>query len=156
MSSFGGEQFKLPDQKRQLETFFHLFYFLINFGSLLSTIITPIARDDVHCYEEPNCYSLAFFIPAVLMVASLAIFIAGTPLYNIKKTSGHSLVDVIRTIWVGFLQTSSKTLIMISFHHRMHSLEESHVTKVKNQSHIGSSMLTLSTIMSPFGMPKSY
>jgi dipeptide/tripeptide permease len=40
-----GDQFKLPEQALQLETFFTVFYFSINCGSLLSTIITPILRE---------------------------------------------------------------------------------------------------------------
>ena len=44
MAAFGGDQFKLPEQERQLQTFFSVFYFSINAGSLISTFITPIFR----------------------------------------------------------------------------------------------------------------
>ena len=44
VSAFGGDQFKLPEQERQLQTFFSVFYFSINAGSLISTFITPIFR----------------------------------------------------------------------------------------------------------------
>ena len=44
VSAFGGDQFKLPEQQRQLQTFFSIFYFSINAGSLISTFITPIFR----------------------------------------------------------------------------------------------------------------
>ena len=33
VSAFGGDQFKLPEQERQLQTFFSVFYFAINAGS---------------------------------------------------------------------------------------------------------------------------
>lgn len=44
VAAFGGDQFKLPEQERQLQTFFSVFYFSINAGSLISTFITPIFR----------------------------------------------------------------------------------------------------------------
>lgn len=44
VSAFGGDQFKLPEQARQASSFFSTFYFAINLGSLLSTILTPILR----------------------------------------------------------------------------------------------------------------
>ena len=45
VSAFGGDQFKLPEQARQLQTFFSVFYFSINAGSLIRTVITPILRE---------------------------------------------------------------------------------------------------------------
>lgn len=44
VSAFGGDQFKLPEQERQLQTFFSIFYFAINSGALISTFVTPILR----------------------------------------------------------------------------------------------------------------
>ena len=54
--SIPGDQFKLPEQAPQLETFFTVFYFSINCGSLLSTIITPLLR------EVQTVHSLRYFI----------------------------------------------------------------------------------------------
>lgn len=51
--------------------FFSLFYFAINAGSLLSTFITPILRNDVECFGNTSCYPLAFAVPGVLMVISI-------------------------------------------------------------------------------------
>jgi dipeptide/tripeptide permease len=99
-----GDQFKLPEQALQLETFFTVFYFSINCGSLLSTIITPILREvplaflhrtsgthtkffqaylssnlvvQEKCFGEDSCFSLAFGIPALLMAAATVVIIAG-------------------------------------------------------------------------------
>ena len=68
--AFGADQFKLPEQTTQLATFFSLFFFSINFGSLFSTTLTPILRADVHCFGENDCYSLAFGVPAALMIVA--------------------------------------------------------------------------------------
>lgn len=88
VSAFGGDQFKLPDQAHHLVTFFSLFYCAINAGSLISTILTPILRENVHCFGDRDCYSLAFGVPAVLMVVSILIFVLGKRLYVIRKPSG--------------------------------------------------------------------
>ena len=71
VSAFGGDQFKLPQQAAQLAMFFSMFYFSINAGSLISTLITPILREDVHCFDNDSCYSLAFAVPGVLMIISI-------------------------------------------------------------------------------------
>ena len=52
VSAHGGDQFKLPEQERQLQTFFSIFYFAINVGALSSTMITPAIREDVECFGE--------------------------------------------------------------------------------------------------------
>lgn len=71
VSAFGGDQFKLPEQAAQLTMFFSLFYFSINLGSAISTAVTPILRSDVHCFGGNDCYSLAFGVPAILMIIAL-------------------------------------------------------------------------------------
>lgn len=71
VAAFGGDQFKLPEQLKQMATFFSLFYFSINAGSLISTSVTPILRQDVKCFDDDDCYSLAFGVPGILMVVSI-------------------------------------------------------------------------------------
>lgn len=73
VAAFGGDQFKLPEQVKQMATFFSLFYFSINAGSLISTTVTPILRQDVKCFEQDDCFSLAFGVPGMLMVVSIGI-----------------------------------------------------------------------------------
>lgn len=71
VSAFGGDQFKLPQQELQLAVFFSMFYFSINAGSLISTAVTPVLRENVHCFDEDSCFSLAFGIPGILMIISI-------------------------------------------------------------------------------------
>lgn len=68
VSAFGADQFKMPEQKAQSLTFFSLFYTSINVGSLLSTTVTPMLKSEVHCFQQNDCYSLAFGVPAILML----------------------------------------------------------------------------------------
>lgn len=71
VSAFGGDQFVLPQQEQQLSTFFSVFYFSINSGSVISSFLTPILRSDVTCFGDKTCYSLSFLIPAILMSISI-------------------------------------------------------------------------------------
>lgn len=100
VAAFGGDQFKIPEQAKQLATFFSLFYFSINAGSLISTYLMPVLRNDVHCFGELSCFSLAFGVPGVLMVISIIIFVCGKPLYVVKKPTGNVIVEVTKCIFV--------------------------------------------------------
>lgn len=98
VSSFGGDQFKLPEQESQLASFFSVFYFSINAGSLISTFVTPIFRKDVKCFDQDDCYPLAFGVPAILMVTSLVVFLIGRIMYVIRKPTGNVVLAVVKTI----------------------------------------------------------
>lgn len=71
MTAFGADQFTLPEQAKQLASYFSLFYMAINAGALISTIVTPILREDVSCLGQDTCFSMAFGVPGLLMVISV-------------------------------------------------------------------------------------
>ncbi|CAG0881274.1 unnamed protein product [Cyprideis torosa] len=98
VSAFGGDQFVVPQQQKELEQFFSIFYFSVNAGSLVSTFITPIFREDISCFDEDTCYPLAFGIPAILMIVALVIFLLGKPGYKIVAPQGNIVVDVAACI----------------------------------------------------------
>ncbi|XP_076304131.1 solute carrier family 15 member 1-like isoform X2 [Tachypleus tridentatus] len=98
VSAFGGDQFG-PGQKRQLQSFFSLFYLSINAGSLLSTFLTPIFRADIHCFGNNTCYPLAFGVPSILMIIALALFLCGKPFYNIIPPQGNIVLRVLQCIF---------------------------------------------------------
>lgn len=98
VSAFGGDQFILPQQEQQLSTFFSIFYFSINSGSLISTILTPVLRSSVTCFGDKTCYSLSFLVPAILMTVSIIIFAVGKPLYRIVEPTGNVVVDVSKCV----------------------------------------------------------
>lgn len=72
VSAFGGDQFKLPEQEKQLIQYFSIFYFTINAGSVLSSFITPILKSDVKCFGSDDCYFLGFGVPVVLMLIAMS------------------------------------------------------------------------------------
>ncbi|PAA76749.1 hypothetical protein BOX15_Mlig010206g1 [Macrostomum lignano] len=89
VAAFGADQ--IPEGKAWMrEAFFSTFYFAINLGSLLSTILIPVVRSNVYCMDD-NCYALAFGIPAVAMALAIVIFIVGKPMYRMVQP-GKSVV----------------------------------------------------------------
>lgn len=102
VAAFGGDQFG-PGQERQLQRFFSFFYISINAGSLVSTYVTPIFREDVRCAGREDCFPLAFGVPAVLMVVSLVLFIVGKFLTKYKlipPAKGNIVVEVVTVVFV--------------------------------------------------------
>jgi dipeptide/tripeptide permease len=101
VSAFGGDQFNKEGQEKSRRYFFSLFYFSINAGSVISTLLTPILRDDIDCFNTGECFALAFGVPAVLMIVSLVIFVVGTKFYVIvkpKKESARLFLDIPASI----------------------------------------------------------
>ncbi|XP_032688512.1 solute carrier family 15 member 1-like isoform X6 [Odontomachus brunneus] len=98
VSAFGGDQFILPQQERYLAMFFSLFYFSINSGSLISSFLTPWLRSNVKCLGATTCYSLTFLVPAILMILSIVIFVAGKPMYRIMQPTGNVIVKVSKCV----------------------------------------------------------
>ncbi|XP_046443398.1 solute carrier family 15 member 1-like [Daphnia pulex] len=98
VSAFGGEQFVRPQQDKQLEQFFSYFYISINAGSLLSTLLTPILREDIQCFGQSSCFPLAFGVPAILMIVAIVVFFFGKWNYKMRPTEGNIMVDVSKCI----------------------------------------------------------
>lgn len=107
---FGGEQFKLPEQVNQLLKFFSIFYFSINFGSVLTTIITPLLTN-LHCFGMSKCFVAGFGLPAVLMFLSIIIFTSGYKMYKIIPPQGNILVKVIKCISVSVARCLTKNAL---------------------------------------------
>ncbi|XP_031617334.1 peptide transporter family 1-like [Contarinia nasturtii] len=92
VSAFGADQFKIPEQADKLSKYFSLFYFTINAGPLISTTVLPILRGNVHCFGENDCYSLAFGVPAALMIISILFFVTGKSSYTQVKISSENMI----------------------------------------------------------------
>lgn len=92
VSAFGGDQFS-ASQEHLLQSYFSIFYFAINLGSLLSMIVTPILRGDVSCFGH-DCYMLAFGVPALLMILSIALFLCGRNKYKKVPPEGNIVLLV--------------------------------------------------------------
>lgn len=101
VSAFGGDQieYTVEEGPRKLllrRRFFSLFYAAINAGSVISTVLTPILRAYVS-------YSVAFAVPAFLMLVAISIFFLGRNTYvnqppqgNVFASVGSIIVDAVR------------------------------------------------------------
>jgi len=97
VSSFGGDQIDASNAVL-LQLYFSLFYFSINTGSVLSTIVTPILRS-TPCLGSDTCFPLAFGIPGALMVVATVIFVAGRPRYQSIAPEKNVFVKVCASIF---------------------------------------------------------
>ncbi|XP_038206265.1 peptide transporter family 1-like [Zerene cesonia] len=108
VSSFGGEQFKLPQQENHLAVYFSILYFTLCVGSMIAKIVSPILRSEVHCFGEKDCYSLAFGAPGVVVLISIVIFVSAKRRYIINKPDGNVLLDFVKCIFLGLKTTLIK------------------------------------------------
>ena len=104
VAAFAGDQFILPEQERQLQSFFSIFYMSINLGSLISMAVGPVLSK-IPCLGKDDCYPLAFGVPAVLMIVATVFIVMGKPFYTIRPSDGI-VTKSIGVIWKGL--TSSK------------------------------------------------
>jgi dipeptide/tripeptide permease len=74
-----------------LASFFAFFYFSINFGSFISEVLTPALRRDVG-------YWCAFGIPAVILLVSTAIFVAGKRHYKMAPVGENVLGNFLKVV----------------------------------------------------------
>lgn len=109
VSAHVGDQFK-PTQRAALQKVFDLFYFMINFGSFFSTLITPWT---LKAYGP----GVAFGLPGILMAAATFVFWLGRKHYvHIPPTgknlhgTGRVLLSAFKNIGngKGFLNGASK------------------------------------------------
>jgi len=92
VSAHVGDQFK-ANQQHLLKKVYELFYFMINFGSTFSTLITPWT---LKAYGP----SVAFGIPGVLMFIATFIFWLGRNEFvhvPPTKSQGNGFVDILKS-----------------------------------------------------------
>ncbi|KAI0212939.1 Solute carrier family 15 member 1 [Lamellibrachia satsuma] len=106
VGAFGGDQFH-PDQTKELDQFFSIFYLAINIGSFISTLLTPYFRAHVQCFGG-DCYALAFGVPAILMGIALFLFICGRSLYKVKPPAGNLLGKMVRCVGISLRNKLSR------------------------------------------------
>lgn len=100
VSAHVGDQFK-ANQQHLLKKVYELFYFMINFGSFFSTLITPWT---LKAYGP----SVAFGIPGVLMFLATFVFWMGRNDYvhvPPTKSDGHGFFHVVKS---AFKNSSSR------------------------------------------------
>ena len=82
VSAFGGDQFH-PKNTLGISRFYSIFYWIINLGSAISSLLTPYLLDSL----GP---AIAFGIPGVLMLIATIVFWMGRKQYVIKPPTGKN------------------------------------------------------------------
>lgn len=100
LNTFGGNQFKLPEQSEQLSHFFAIQYFVLKCGSTIARTIFPILREDVKCFGMDDCYPLAFSLPAIGMFIAFLALICGQKTYVKDTANGNMFLKVIGCVTV--------------------------------------------------------
>ena len=96
--AFGGDQFELPDQERQLQRYFSVLHFIINAAALIGMFMSPVLREDVYCFGDESCFSLAFGVSGLLTAFSLVMLVVGKGNYKMVPPQGSSFVKLLRNI----------------------------------------------------------
>eukprot|EP00042_Codosiga_hollandica_P043993 m.426273 g.426273 ORF g.426273 m.426273 type:complete len:776 (+) comp56687_c0_seq2:1172-3499(+) len=101
VASFGGDQIE-STKPHLIQGFFAAFYFAINAGALISSILTPMLRARVSCFGDNECFPLAFGVPGALMFVATMIFVAGKPRYVMRTPERNVIADTVKTWKLGF------------------------------------------------------
>lgn len=74
INALGGDQFKMPEQEKQLSFYFQIVYLFMNVGCFFSLILFPILRSE-KCYGKDNCYPLAFGTALFSLVSAFSTYL---------------------------------------------------------------------------------
>jgi len=100
----GADQFKLPEQAKQQESFFNFFYWCINIGATVAFLfLTNVALygleigGDVWVPERFGFFA-SFAIPTTAFVIALILFVAGKRWYVMRPPEGSAVIGFLQTI----------------------------------------------------------
>eukprot|EP00047_Mylnosiga_fluctuans_P017522 m.62122 g.62122 ORF g.62122 m.62122 type:complete len:715 (-) comp7121_c0_seq1:80-2224(-) len=99
VNAFGADQLDQRDPAL-METYFALYYFIVNLGSI-SMFITPLVRANFSCFGVSECYPLAFGLPTILMIMAVVLFYMGRGLYQHHIPKRNIILDTVKAIYTG-------------------------------------------------------
>jgi dipeptide/tripeptide permease len=102
-NTFAANQYHLPEHAEQLSVYFTLQYFCMKSGSIVGRFFNPMMRQDVKCFGMDGCFPLSFGVPAIAMIVSTLILIAGKSFYTHKPLSGNQFIKVCACILVSII-----------------------------------------------------
>ena len=59
-------------------------------------------REDIHCFEEESCYSMAFGMAMTVLTVAIIAFALGKNFYITKAPEGSIVVQATGSIFVSF------------------------------------------------------
>lgn len=88
---FGADQF-LAHEEKWRQSFFSLFYWVINIACLLGMFLAPMFRSFFQCVGRSDCYPIAFSIPCSLTVLALISFVVAKNRYVINSLPEENVI----------------------------------------------------------------
>lgn len=70
--ALGGDQFTLPQHKKQMSQFYSWYYIALKLAYLSASAFTPVLRQDVKCFGMDHCFPLAFGVPGLFIVVGIS------------------------------------------------------------------------------------
>jgi len=99
ITSLGGNQFELPEQREDLDRYFSHYYFLYTLGILLSKVIPPEIRVTTRCWGEGECYTAVYGIIFLIFLGSWISYLIGMCWYKREEpTNRNILLQVVGCI----------------------------------------------------------
>lgn len=93
VSAFGADQFNARDPRdmRDKESFFNWFYFSVNIGSLIASILIVYIQEQIS-------WAIGFAIPGAAMLLSVVVFMLGMGRYKHSRPSESPISRVIKVM----------------------------------------------------------
>ena len=104
LTAFGGNQYQMPEDTKQLAFFFTLQIFAIKLGSFVGRLTNPIIKEDVKCFGMDDCYPIAFGTATAAMMIGFFLILFGKSSFAHKPPSGNMLVKVIKCMMVSIIK----------------------------------------------------
>lgn len=97
--TYGACQYRSSELK-SIALFFVVYVFVYNFGSMSSRVVSPILRQDVQCFGNNDCFTLAFGISGICMIFAALLSIIANRYSEFTQADGFGLLNVFACIWV--------------------------------------------------------
>jgi dipeptide/tripeptide permease len=98
ISTFGAQTLK-TENKQAISAYFSMFYFSVNFGSVISTLTLPIL-------QRHKGYAVAFSLPAAALFIAWIIFVLGKRSYVHVKPTQSLYVRMFKIVFASFREKS--------------------------------------------------
>jgi solute carrier family 15 (oligopeptide transporter), member 1 len=108
-NTFAANQYH-SEHADQLGFYFTMQYFCMKSGSIVGRFLNPMMRQDVKCFGVDGCFPLSFGVPAIAMILSALILIAGKSFYTHKPPSGNEFIKVCACILVSIINYGDEAL----------------------------------------------
>ncbi|KAF2299016.1 hypothetical protein GH714_029949 [Hevea brasiliensis] len=124
VSGFGSDQFDETDHKerKQMASFFHWFFFLINIGSLGAVTVLVYIQDNIG-------RRWGYGICACAIVLGLIVYLSGTRRYRFKKLVGSPLTQIATVFAAAWRKRHLEMPSDPSFLYDVDVIEEGHKKK---------------------------